>query len=111
MDTQEIDTMLKNRGVAFMPPSDEIVGFARENWGQAYLTALAIIDKFVLYVQEWNSKDLSIPNEHDTIDKPLDTVSSCCHADYQVGGDEGTYYYICGKCGRPCDAIPTSEKK
>lgn len=36
--------------------------------------------------------------------KPL---SKCCRAAVKVGGDEreGTHYYVCTKCGEPCDAV------
>lgn len=35
-------------------------------------------------------------------------VSTCCGAPVRVGGDEdeGTRYYVCDGCGRPCDARP-----
>lgn len=106
----EVEQIMEDKNITFLPPDDEIKKWADENYGMAYTIALTIVYQFIAFVQEWNNKDLSIPNEHDTIDKPLDTVSSCCHADYQVGGDEGTYYYVCHECGNPCDAIPASEK-
>lgn len=34
-------------------------------------------------------------------------VSDCCKAPVVVGGERTTHYYICTKCGNPCDV----EKK
>jgi hypothetical protein len=33
-------------------------------------------------------------------------ISMCCQAPVFVGGDdrEGTHYYICEKCNKPCDS-------
>lgn len=35
-------------------------------------------------------------------------LSACHKAAVHVGGDdtEGTHYYICNKCGEPCDLLP-----
>lgn len=33
-------------------------------------------------------------------------ISTCCQAPVFVGGDdkEGTHYYVCEKCSKPCDS-------
>jgi len=34
----------------------------------------------------------------------MSKLSKCCGAEMKVGGsEEGTHYYICTKCGEPCD--------
>ena len=32
-------------------------------------------------------------------------LSNCCKSEVKIGGDdkEGTHYYICTKCNKPCD--------
>ena len=34
--------------------------------------------------------------------------SSCCNAPVTVEGDD-THYYVCGKCGEPCDEQETPQ--
>jgi hypothetical protein len=29
--------------------------------------------------------------------------SDCCNAKVKVGGEHSTHFYICTKCGNPCD--------
>lgn len=38
-------------------------------------------------------------------------LSACCHAKMRVAGDdrEVTRYYVCTKCGKPCD--PARDNK
>ena len=63
----------------------------------------------------------------DDIDKKLDKVisllevhnptekvelSNCCGATlFLVNGDEGTNYYVCASCDRPCDVSTPTESK
>lgn len=45
--------------------------------------------------------------DHDSI-----RVSSCCSATLQVGSaDEGTNYYTCSACGKPCDEKLSDRKQ
>jgi len=37
--------------------------------------------------------------------KEIKELSNCCKSEVKIGGDdkEGTHYYICTKCNKPCD--------
>lgn len=41
---------------------------------------------------------------NDTISTVIDGVSSCHNAGLKVAGHT-THYYVCVKCGKPCDRI------
>uniref|UniRef100_A0A6M3KWT7 Uncharacterized protein n=1 Tax=viral metagenome TaxID=1070528 RepID=A0A6M3KWT7_9ZZZZ len=43
----------------------------------------------------------------------IDRKSNCCNAPVKVGGEfnEGTHYYICTKCDKPCDVMPDKEQE
>jgi len=39
-------------------------------------------------------------------------LSKCCNAKVKVGGEHTTHFYVCIKCGKPCDVkIKVSEDK
>lgn len=106
----EVEQIMKNKNIAFIPPDEYIKKWADENYGMAYTIALTIVYQFISFVQEWNSKDLSIPDTNECVDKPIDKVfSKCCNGEVEVGGDEGTYYYICDVCHKPCDVVKADK--
>ncbi len=106
----EIEEIMEDKNITFMPPKDDIIEWTRENFGKANLTAVVVIDKFIAFVQEWNNRDLSIHSTSECVDKPIDKVfSKCCNGEVEVGGDEGTYYYICDVCHKPCDVVKADK--
>lgn len=36
-------------------------------------------------------------------------LSACCRASVKVGGKGMTHYYVCIKCGEPCDILQTKN--
>lgn len=102
----EIEEIMEDKNITFMPPKDDIIRWTRENFGKANLTAVVVIDKFIAFVQEWNNKDLSTPNTSESLDKPVDSSYICKHGDYIPKLDsDGDVYYECGRCGAYCYEI------
>lgn len=38
-------------------------------------------------------------------------ATSCCGADWEVGGRGTTHYYVCLQCDQACDVLPFSKTK
>jgi hypothetical protein len=56
-------------------------------------------------IPEWCPLPNSKPSQKDTTICDVDELSNCCLSSVFVDGDikEGTHYYVCSKCGNPCD--------
>ena len=40
----------------------------------------------------------------------VEGFSNCCLAPMTIeGGDEGTHYYVCSRCGEACDKKPSNN--
>lgn len=94
----EIEEIMEDKNITFMPPKDDIIKWTRENFGKANLTAVVVIDKFIAFVQEWNNRDLSIHSTSEPVDKPVDNTCTYNRGDCMEKTDsDGNTYYECGQ--------------